>query len=126
MQSFVKISCITLISFSNLQLWKQNGHGNRKSTVYSCGSGYMGIVSGRWKLQCCENGGDMPEALKSAFTKQTIEQQFELYDLASDIEETNNVNEAKAWNGYTLYPSAYGATLVDMSGRIVKIWKGGG
>lgn len=33
-------------------------------------------------------------------------------------------NKDKAYNGYTLFNSAYGATMVDMNGRLVKIWKG--
>jgi len=30
----------------------------------------------------------------------------------------------KAYNGYTVYNSTYGATVVDMNGRLVKVWKG--
>lgn len=33
-------------------------------------------------------------------------------------------NKDKTFNGYTLYPSFYGATLIDMNGRLVKVWKG--
>lgn len=30
----------------------------------------------------------------------------------------------KAWNGYTVFPSELGATVIDMNGQVVKIWKG--
>lgn len=30
----------------------------------------------------------------------------------------------RAFNGYTLFNSVYGATLIDMNGRLVKVWKG--
>ena len=30
----------------------------------------------------------------------------------------------RAYNGYTLFNSAYGATLIDMNGRLVKVWEG--
>ena len=30
----------------------------------------------------------------------------------------------RTFNGYTLYNSAYGATLIDMNGRLVKVWNG--
>lgn len=33
-------------------------------------------------------------------------------------------NPERTWNGYTLYPSDLGAALVDMNGRVVKVWKG--
>ena len=33
-------------------------------------------------------------------------------------------NKEKAYNGFNLYESALGATLVDMNGRIVKLWSG--
>ena len=32
-------------------------------------------------------------------------------------------NKDKAFNGYTLYASGLGATLIDMNGHVVKIWK---
>ena len=28
----------------------------------------------------------------------------------------------KAWNGYTVFPSELGATVIDMNGQVVKIW----
>jgi len=33
-------------------------------------------------------------------------------------------NKECAENGYTLFPSEYGATMIDMNGRVVKVWKG--
>lgn len=30
----------------------------------------------------------------------------------------------KAWNGYTVFPTDLGATVIDMNGQVVKIWKG--
>lgn len=33
-------------------------------------------------------------------------------------------DKERAFNGYTLFNSAYGATMVDMNGRLVKIWRG--
>jgi arylsulfatase A-like enzyme len=78
-------------SFSNLSLWKQTGECERKATIYNCSSGYFGIVSGEWKLACCEQGGDTQKAMNSAFSKKPIEQEFELYNLAEDTGERVNV-----------------------------------
>ena len=33
-------------------------------------------------------------------------------------------DKEKAFNGYTLYNSDWGATLIDMNGRLVKVWSG--
>ena len=33
-------------------------------------------------------------------------------------------NKEKAWSGYTIYPSAKGALLIDMNGREVQLWAG--
>ena len=35
-----------------------------------------------------------------------------------------NYDRERAYNGYTLFNSAYGATLIDMNGRLVKVWDG--
>lgn len=78
-------------SYSNLELWKGTGKCGRKATVYSSGAGYFGIVSGKWKLACCENGGDGEAAMRSAFTKTPIRQQFELYNMEEDVREERNV-----------------------------------
>lgn len=44
-------------SFSNLKTWFNNEKSLRKSTIYSSHSSFLSIVSGKWKLECCENGG---------------------------------------------------------------------
>ena len=33
-------------------------------------------------------------------------------------------NKEKAYNGYTIYPSAKGALLIDMNGNEVNLWAG--
>ena len=30
----------------------------------------------------------------------------------------------KAWNGYTIFPSELGATVIDMNGQVAKVWQG--
>lgn len=82
-------------SYSNLGLWNGTDDCDRNATVYSCSSGYMGVVSGGWKLNLCANGGATPEAMKSAFTKTPIEQKFELYNLNEDISETTDLLDAQ-------------------------------
>lgn len=80
-------------SFSNLNLWKQDGSCDRKATVYTCGAGYFGIAAGQWKLNCCTNGGIGREAMESAFKKVPYKQDFELYNVYEDISEEHNVIE---------------------------------
>ena len=63
--------------------------------VFACSSGYMAIEKDGWKLECCENGGDTPKAVGSAFQCRPIEQKFELYNLRSDVRETTDVYEAQ-------------------------------
>ena len=37
---------------------------------------------------------------------------------------TTIYNPEKCWNGYTLMPiSGVGAVLIDMNGKVVKVWK---
>ena len=33
-------------------------------------------------------------------------------------------NKEKAWNGYTIFPSAKGALLIDINGNEVQLWAG--
>lgn len=77
-------------SYSNLDLWLESGTCQRKATVYSSSSGYLGIVSGQWKLACCELGGDSPRVTQSAVKQEPISQEFELYDIVHDPSETTN------------------------------------
>lgn len=83
-------------SFDNLPLWFETGKCERKSTVYSCSSGYLSIYKDKWKLLCCENGGDTKELNYSAKFNQPVSQNFELYDICNDPSEKENlVNKEK-------------------------------
>ena len=39
---------------------------------------------------------------------------------------TTVYDKEKAFNGYTVFPSAKGALLIDMNGREVQLWAGAG
>ncbi|MGM9676101.1 MAG: sulfatase-like hydrolase/transferase, partial [Butyricicoccus sp.] len=78
-------------SISNLPLWTGKSTQVRDDAVFACSSGYLAIEKDGWKLECCENGGDTPKAMMSAFRQTPIEQNFELYHMDTDAGEKNNV-----------------------------------
>ncbi len=80
-------------SISNLPLWKDPKASVREDAVFACSSGYMAIEKDGWKLELCENGGDTPKAMGSAFQGRPVDQKFELYNLRSDVRETTDVYE---------------------------------
>ncbi len=78
-------------SFDVLSVWFENGKTERKSIVSASSSGYLGITKDGYKLACCEKGGDYPKAMLSGRNQEPIEQNFELYNLSSDIGEKDDI-----------------------------------
>lgn len=79
-------------SFSNLDLWEGKNECERTSTVYSCGSGFLGVLKGDYKLCCISSGGDSPQTINDTFNNNLYTpQKFELYNIVKDPSEKDNI-----------------------------------
>lgn len=78
-------------SFSNLALWQGKNTCQRKSSIYSCGSGYLAVLQNQWKLTCCCDGGMSKEIIENTYENKVTQMDFELYNMETDPEEKHNL-----------------------------------
>jgi arylsulfatase A-like enzyme len=75
-------------SISNYPLWQGKDKPVRKDIVHSSANGGLSIRRGDWKLELVYNGGGMEDAANEA---REMFEPTELYDLKTDVKETNNL-----------------------------------
>ena len=82
-------------SFSFLPELRGTGRTLRASTVHHSIQGRFAIREGNWKLELCAGSGGWGAPGEATARKEGLPE-FQLYDLARDVAETNNVQSANA------------------------------